>query len=172
MVEVLDPNTHEPVPEGEKGELVLTTLRKQARPMIRFRTGDFVTVRRGTCPCGRTHARMEVQGRLDDMFIVSGVNVFPSDIEYVVRSMDELNGEYRVIVYEDQHLTKFDIEVELNPGFEAREEEVASAISDQVKTRAGVRPHRVNFVADGSIPRETHKAKRLLDRREDVYGSH
>ncbi len=104
------------------------------------------------------------------MFIISGVNVFPSDIEYVVRSMEALNGEYRVIVYEDQHLTKFDIEVELSPGFEAQEEEVASTIAERVKTRAGVRPHRINFVAEGAIPRETHKAKRLLDRREDVYG--
>jgi len=74
-----------------KRELVFTTLRKTARPMIRFRTGDIGTVNREKCACGRTHARINITGRLDDMLIVSGVNVFPSDIEYVVRNMEELS---------------------------------------------------------------------------------
>jgi len=77
LVEVINPDTLEPVAEGERGELVFTTLRKTARPMIRFRTGDIGTVNREKCACGRTHARINITGRLDDMLIVSGVNVFP-----------------------------------------------------------------------------------------------
>jgi phenylacetate-CoA ligase len=85
-----------PVADGEKGEMVLTTLQKRARPMIRFRTGDIVTRDSSPCPCGRTHARIWVHGRTDDMFIVNGVNLFPSDVEVAVRDLTELTGEYRI----------------------------------------------------------------------------
>jgi len=94
-----------------KRELVFTTLRKTARPMIRFRTGDIGTVNREKCACGRTHARINITGRLDDMLIVSGVNVFPSDIEYVVRNMEELSGEYRITAITENFTTKFKLEV-------------------------------------------------------------
>ena len=97
LIEVVDPATGEPVAPDAPGEMVLTTLRKRARPMIRFRTGDIIQRYLEPCPCGRTHMRFKVLGRQDDMFIVSGVNVFPSDIEYVVRNVPGLSGEYRIV---------------------------------------------------------------------------
>src|ERR1035441_1996629 len=112
LLEVLDPSTGQRVADGNQGEMVLTTLQKRARPMIRFRTGDVITADRSPCACGRTHVRISVIGRLDDMFIVSGVNVFPSDVEYVIRQIPGLTGEYRIRLYEEEHLTRFDLEVE------------------------------------------------------------
>ncbi|MHB8765258.1 MAG: phenylacetate--CoA ligase family protein [Deferrisomatales bacterium] len=169
LVEVLDPATREPVADGERGELVLTTLRKRARPMIRFRTGDVVTRTREPCACGRTLARIQIQGRLDDLFIVSGVNVFPSDIEVVVRNEPALNGEYRVVVYTEDHLTKFDVEAERAPGVTLADEELARAVADKVKSRVGVRPRRVKILDEETLPRATHKAKRLVDLRKGVW---
>ena len=164
ILEVLDENL-QPVADGEKGEMVLTTLRKKARPMIRFRTGDIISRNRERCTCGRTHARITIHGRVDDMFIISGVNVFPSDIEFVVRSMDDLNGEYRVVVYKEGPLTRFDIEVEKETGSSMSNTALANEIQEQIKQRSGVRPKQIHVLEDGELPRTTHKAKRLLDKR-------
>ena len=112
LLEVIDPVTLEPVPEGEEGEMVLTTLRKQARPMIRFRTGDIITVNTERCSCGRNFKRIKVKGRLDDMIIISGVNIFPSDIEFIVRGIEHFTGQYRITVSEENHLSKLTIEIE------------------------------------------------------------
>lgn len=166
LVELLDPNTQEPVAEGQPGELVFTTLRKRARPMIRFRTGDIGLVNREKCGCGRTHTRIWVTGRLDDMIIVSGVNVFPSDIEFVVRKVDGLTGEYRIIVSEEDHLTRFDIEAEKADGVLISDDVLAKQVVHETKTRLGVRPRQVKILPNGSIPRATHKAKRIIDERK------
>ena len=106
LVETVDPTTGEVLAPGETGELVYTTLCKKARPMIRFRTGDIGYVSTDTCECGRTLARIHVTGRKDEMFIVGAVNVFPSDIEYVVRGFDGLTGEYSIRVYEKNFTCK------------------------------------------------------------------
>ena len=96
---VIDPDTGQPVKPGDRGEMVLTTLQKSARPMIRFRTGDIVSFNPEPCRCGRTAIRLNgVHGRLDDMLIVKGVNLFPSDVEAVVRRFAEFNGEYRLVL--------------------------------------------------------------------------
>lgn len=165
LVEVINPDTLEPVPDGERGELVLTTLRKTARPMIRFRTGDIVTVNREPCACGRTHARLYVTGRLDDMFIVSGVNVFPSDIEYVVRNMEELTGEYRITVFNENFTTKYKVEVERSYGLGRDNDKLSEEVSQKIKARLGVKPKEVVVLEPGELPRATHKAKRLIDSR-------
>lgn len=168
LLEVLDPETNEPVPDGTPGEMVLTTLLKEARPMIRFRTGDIVTRLAGDCPCGRTFSRFEVHGRVDDMIIVSGVNVFPSDIEYVVRGNSRLSGEYRITVYTKEHLTKFDVEVEwANGSSHTDEENLIKDISQQIKTRAGVKPSYIRILESDTLPRNTHKAKRVIDLRNE-----
>lgn len=166
LVEVIDPETKQPLPDGEKGELVLTTLRKKARPMIRFRTGDIGTVDRTPCKCGRTHARINIVGRLDDMFIVSGVNVFPSDIEFVIRGLEGITGEYRIRLSDDNFTTKYAVEIEKAAGSEEDDNTLKSRVSTALKTRLGVKPKDVIILNDGEIPRETHKAKRIVDERK------
>jgi len=170
FVEVVDPATGEPIEGDKPGEMILTTLRKRARPMIRFRTGDIIQRYGDGCSCGRTHTRFSVLGRRDDMFIVSGVNVFPSDIEYVARNVPGLTGEYRIVVYSESHLTRFDVEVERVSDFQGSDEDVADEVKKQIATRLGVRPRRVKVLAAGVLPRATHKAKRLVDLRgtEDI----
>ncbi|CDG37311.1 phenylacetate-CoA ligase [Acetivibrio thermocellus BC1] len=169
LVEVINPDTLEPVAEGERGELVFTTLRKTARPMIRFRTGDIGTVNREKCACGRTHARINITGRLDDMLIVSGVNVFPSDIEYVVRNMEELSGEYRITAITENFTTKFKLEVERALGNQEPKEVLAEKVSARIKARLGVRPREIIVLENGELPRATHKAKRLIDERNGGF---
>ncbi|MCX7772985.1 MAG: phenylacetate--CoA ligase family protein, partial [Clostridia bacterium] len=165
LLEVIDPETQQPVKDGERGELVLTTLKKTARPMIRFRTGDIVTINKEKCACGRTHARVNIAGRLDDMLIVSGVNVFPSDIEYVIRNMEELSGEYRITAITENFTTKFKVEVERANGNIESDEALAEKVSHKIKTRVGVKPKEVIVLQNGELPRATHKAKRLVDLR-------
>jgi len=166
ILEVLDPATGAPVPDGEKGEMVLTTLRKRARPMIRFRTGDIVTRDASPCPCGRTHARITIHGRTDDMFIVNGVNVFPSDVEVVVRGIEEVTGEYRITLHRVDRLTRFDLEVEKRAGVALSDGAVADRVKWDFKNRLGLTPRHVTVLADGTLPRSVHKAKRVIDRRE------
>jgi phenylacetate-CoA ligase len=166
LVEVLHPGTQEPVADGERGELVITTLRKTARPMIRFRSGDIGTVNREPCSCGRTHSRIHITGRLDDMFIVSGVNIFPSDIEYVVRNMEELSGEYRITLYQEDYSTRFKLEVEGQSGSAVENARLAERVSASIKSRLGVKPREVAVHAPGVLPRATHKAKRIIDLRQ------
>jgi len=165
LVEVINPETLEPVHDCERGEIVLTTLRKTARPMIRFRTGDFGTVNREPCPCGRTHARININGRLDDMLIVSGVNVFPSDIEFAIRGTEDITGEYRITAITENFTTRFKVEVERSSGSKEDTDAIAENVSLKIKTRTGVKPKEVVVLDEGSLPRATHKAKRLVDLR-------
>ena len=164
-VEVLDEKTGKPVKEGERGELILTTLRKEIRPMIRFRTGDIVTYTDEKCECGRTLKRINVVGRLDDMFIAGGVNVFPTDIEHVARKIDDLTGEYRVTVFEEKHITRFNVEVEKRAGSNVNVKELAEKVSHEIKIQLGVKAKEVVILEEGELPRATHKAKRLIDLR-------
>lgn len=167
LVEVIDEETGEPVAEGERGQMLLTTLRKEARPMIRFKTGDIVTYTNQKCRCGRTHKRINIVGRVDDMFICSGVNVFPSDIEYTIRNIGDLTGEYRVTVLEHNHITKFNVEVEKKAQSTIDDAELRGIISHEIKTHVGVKPKEVILLEDGTLPRATHKAKRLIDLRRE-----
>lgn len=166
LVEVLDLTTGEPLPDGERGELILTTLRKKARPMIRFRTGDIGYVNRDKCACGRTHARVNIVGRIDDMFIVSGVNVFPSDVEFVIRGLEGISGEYLIRVFDEDYTTKYKLEVEKLADSNEDDERLKKRISAALKARLGVKPKEITILADGEIPRSTHKAKRLIDERK------
>jgi len=166
LVEVINPTTLEHVQDGERGELVFTTLKKTARPLIRFRTGDIGIVNRERCACGRTHVRINVTGRLDDLLIISGVNVFPSDIEYVVRNIPQLSGEYRITAFTEDFSTKFKVEVEVAHGSTESKESLAELVSHQIKTRVGVKPKEVIVLEHNELPRATHKAKRLIDERK------
>jgi phenylacetate-CoA ligase len=168
-VEVLDPATGEPVPFGERGELVLTTLKKTARPMVRFRTGDIVSFTDEPCGCGRTSLRMlGVHGRLDDMLIIKGVNIFPSDVEAIVRDDQELTGEYKLIVERIDYLDRLTIEIEHVFGHNGPLEELAQRIARRLKAVVGVLAE-VRVLPPDTLPRETHKAKRVEDRRTGVW---
>jgi len=128
LVETVDPKTGEVIPDGEQGELVFTTLRKKARPMIRFRSGDIGRFVKEPCACGRTHGRIYINGRKDDMFIVSAVNVFPSDIEAVLHGVEGITSEYRIRVYYEDYTSKYAVEIERAEGSSEPEEALAASM--------------------------------------------
>jgi phenylacetate-CoA ligase len=169
IVEVLDLKTGEPVGEGEKGEMVLTTIRKIARPLIRFRTGDIVSYELDKCPCGRTHLRLKgVSGRTDDMLIIKGVNVLPSSIEAIVRSNTKLSGEYRLVVERIERLDALTVEVERTDNYKGDIKILEGEVQRDIKAVLGITP-KVKVYDDGTLPRETHKAKRIVDKRKNVW---
>ncbi|PKU21673.1 phenylacetate--CoA ligase family protein [Telmatospirillum siberiense] len=169
LVEVLNPETGEPVAEGERGEMVLTTLKKTARPMIRFRTGDIVSFTSEPCACGRTAIRMEgVHGRVDDMLIIKGVNIFPSDVESIVRRDHDLTGEYKLVVERINHLDQLTVEIEKIVGYNGSDEDLAQHFSKRLKSVTGVTA-KVTVLPPDTLPRATHKAKRVEDRRTGVW---
>ena len=169
LVEVLDHATLDPVAEGERGELVLTTLRKSARPMIRFRTGDIVSFTSVPCRCGRTSIRMHgVHGRLDDMLIIKGVNIFPTDVEALVRGDHDQTGEYRLVVDRVSHLGRLTVELERGHDFTGTDDDLAERFGRGLKALTGVSAE-VRVLPPGSLPRATHKAKRVEDRRAGVW---
>ena len=170
LVETVDIHTGEVLEPGQVGELVFTTLRKHARPLIRFRTGDIGWIDNTPCSCGRTHGRIHINGRKDDMFIVSAVNVFPSDIEAVIREQQGITGEYLIRVFEKDFTCKYSVEIEKNSDNPKTDEEVAQSVSDALKARIGVKPYKVEVHPDGGLnTRSEHKSKRLIDERKLDY---
>jgi len=169
LVEVIDPMTGEPVKEGERGEMVLTTLKKKARPLIRFRTGDIVSFTSEPCGCGRTAQRLlGVHGRMDDMLIIRGVNIFPSDIEAIVRKDHDLSGEYLLVVHRENHLDTLTVEVERRRGCNLPTADLVARLTGSIKAITGVGAKVTLFDPD-TLPRATHKAKRVDDQRGSVW---
>ena len=169
LVETVDPATGEVLEPGQVGELTYTTLSKKARPMIRFRTGDIGYVNTERCVCGRTHARIHVTGRKDEMFIVGAVNVFPSDVEYVVRAEKGLTGEYRIRVYDQNYTTKYEVSVERALGSDEPFDEVARRVEAALKAHTGVRPAKVLVYDTGKLGASSeHKASRFVDERDSA----
>lgn len=170
LVETVDIHTGEVLPAGSVGELVYTTLRKKARPMIRFRSGDIGWIDNTPCSCGRTHGRIHINGRKDDMFIVSAVNVFPSDIEAVIREVKGITGEYLIRIFEKDFTCKYSVEIEKSEGNTAADEQVAAEVSAALKARIGVKPYEVKVHADGGLnTRSEHKSRRIIDERKLEY---
>ncbi|MEI2384288.1 phenylacetate--CoA ligase [Breoghania sp. JC706] len=168
-VEVIDPETGEPVQPGERGEMVLTTLQKKACPLIRFRTGDIVSFTEEPCTCGRTSQRlMGVHGRLDDMLLIRGVNIFPSDVEAIIRKDRDFTGEYRLIVDRPDHLDRLTVEAERIHGFNGTDEELKKRLKDHIKAVTGVGA-QISILDADTLPRATHKAKRVEDKRGQVW---
>ena len=168
IVEVIDPDTGEPVPDGTYGELVFTSLTKEAFPVIRYRTRDICSITREPCACGRTFARMsKPRGRTDDMLIIRGVNVFPSQIETVLINLGYAPN-YQIIVDRVNNLDVFEVKVELTEeifddtlSVLARREK---AIADAMRSLLGIGP-KITLVNPRSIERSEGKAKRVIDRR-------
>ena len=171
LIEIVDPETGEILSEGEKGELVVTTLSKEALPLIRWRTGDITWMESDKCACGRTHPRiMRIVGRTDDMIIVRGINVFPSQIEHVLMQIQEL-GEHYVIILDRKPdgLDEMTIQVELSDKVKIDRTtdilELESRVEELLKEYLNVRA-KVEIVNPGTLQRFEGKAKRVIDRRK------
>ncbi|HEX3028469.1 MAG TPA: AMP-binding protein [Clostridia bacterium] len=170
LVETVDIHTGEVLPAGSVGELVYTTLRKKARPMIRFRSGDIGWIDNTKCSCGRTHGRIHINGRKDDMFIVSAVNVFPSDIEAVIHEVEGITGEYLIRVFNKDFTCRYTVEIEKNADNPETHEQVAEKVSTALKARIGVKPNNIVVHADGGLDtRSEHKSRRIIDERKLEY---
>ena len=170
LLEILDPNTLEPVPEGEVGELVITTLTKEAFPMIRYRTRDLTRFIPGPCACGRTMRRMQrVMGRSDDMLIIKGVNVFPMQIETVLFEVEGVEPHYQIIVDRENHTDRITVLVEVMESIFFDEMKKQRMVIDRIKSRLasalGLQVE-VKLVEEKTLARSEGKAKRVIDRRQ------
>lgn len=166
LFEVIDPESGQPVPDGQAGELVITTLTKEALPMLRYRTRDMTRVTRAPCACGRSFLRiLRVAGRSDDMMIIRGVNVYPSQIESVLVGRPGLAPQYQLVLTRQGHLDRLRIEVEAQPGVpEDRFGELAADAIHHIKSMIGITAE-IAVLASGSVPRSQGKAVRVRDLR-------
>jgi phenylacetate-CoA ligase len=161
MVEVIDPETGKAVPDGTDGELVFTTLTKEAMPLLRYRTGDIASLTREPCACGRTFARMSaVRGRRDDMLIVRGINLYPSQIEHVLLRVEGIAPHYQLVVERPEHLDQITVHCEPSGPAEGLAERVRHAIRSEIGV--GV---TVKVLEPGAVPRSEGKAVRVIDTR-------
>ncbi len=169
LAEIVDPETLEPLPDGEVGELVLTTLDRQAMPLIRYRTRDLTRFIPGPCACGRTHRRLDrITGRSDDMFIVKGCNIFPMQIEGILMRIAEVGSDYRITIDEINESDEMIVEVEVKKnwfnGDIAALERLSREITRQIRDEVLVKPI-VKLVEPGSLPKSEGKAVRVFDKR-------
>ena len=169
LAEIIDPDTGEVLPEGSKGELVFTSLDKEAFPLLRYRTRDICVLTREKCPCGRTHVKMsKPMGRSDDMLIIRGVNVFPSQIETVLLKQG-YTPNYQIVVDRVSSTDTFDVYVEVTEDqFSDTVRELTArehALSSAMKTMLGINP-KVHLVEPKSIVRSEGKAVRVIDKRK------
>ncbi|MCL6612703.1 MAG: phenylacetate--CoA ligase [Peptococcaceae bacterium] len=170
LAEIIDPETGDPLPFGRQGELVITSLTKEAFPIIRYRTRDITMLTDEPCSCGRTHVRMRrVTGRTDDMLIIRGVNVFPSQVESVLLEFGETEPHYLLVVDRKGNLDELEIWVELSEKWfsdKVRQlEEIEYRLKSRIASVLGISA-RIKLVEPRTIPRSEGKAKRVVDRRE------
>jgi phenylacetate-CoA ligase len=166
LMEIVNPQTGEPLPDGQSGELVLTTLNREAMPLLRYRTRDITSIIAEPCRCGRTHRRLaRVTGRTDDMLIVRGVNIYPQQIEQVLMGIPQVGRNYLILL---EGLDEMTVKVELNEGgFDGQVDHLVhlqNEISGRLRTEILTKP-RVELVAPGTLPISEGKAKRVVDKR-------
>jgi len=169
LAEIVDPATGEPLPDGELGELVMTSLGREGMPIIRYRTRDMTRFLTGQCPCGREHRRIDrLHGRCDDMMIVKGVNIFPMQIERVLMAMPEVGQDYQIILERDGFIDNIRIKVEIRDEYFVEDMRQLSALQKRIAARLRdeilVTP-RVELVERNSLPKSEGKAARVLDKR-------
>jgi phenylacetate-CoA ligase len=167
--EIINPETLEPAEEGETGELVLTCLCREATPILRYRTRDLTSFCTEPCPCGRTHRRLRrITGRSDDMLIINGVNLFPSQIEEVIMAMKEAGNNYLIVVEKDGALDRLTVKTEIQPAFFADDTRPLNALRERIRktlqASITINP-RVELHEAGSLPASEGKAKRVQDLR-------
>jgi phenylacetate-CoA ligase len=170
LPEIIDPETLEPLPPGKEGELVITTLTREGTSLLRYRTRDITSINFAPCGCGRTIARISrIKGRTDDMLIIRGVNIFPSQIENVLMQIEETQPHYQLILERKRGLDELTVEVETTPEIFFDEvkklEEVEAKIARGIEENLGLRV-KVKLVEPRSIERSMGKAKRLIDKRD------
>lgn len=166
-IEIIDPKTGKTLPDGEEGEIVITTLVKEGAPLLRFRTHDISRIIPEKCSCGRCYPRIDmIKGRSDDMFKVHGVNIFPSQVEELLQNVDGVSSEYSIAIAHDDEINK-DIMI-LTAEAEGRVnfEETAKKISEMFKSKIGVTP-KITIVPVGTLPRSEKKTKRVTDYRDN-----
>jgi phenylacetate-CoA ligase len=166
LLEIIDPATGGPVPEGEPGELVLTTLNREAMPLLRYRTRDITALLPAPCACGRTHRRIQrITGRADDMLILRGVNLYPQQIERVLMALPGVGRNYLITL---DGLDEMTLQVELaEGGFDGQVDHLVSLqhqVVERVRAETLVKP-KVELVPPGTLPVSEGKAKRVIDRR-------
>lgn len=170
IVEIINPDTLEPVPDGEIGELVLTTLDREAMPLLRYRSRDLTRFLPGECPCGRTHRRLDrIKGRSDDMFIVKGVNIFPMQVEKILMQFKELGTNYLITIETKNNNDEMSVEVELGDLFTddfSKLQSLTREITRQLKDEILLTP-KVKLVDKGSLPQTEGKAVRVRDLRNN-----
>ena len=170
LVEIIDPNTGKHVPNGEIGELVLTTLDREMMPLIRYRTRDLTRILPGTCPCGRTHLRIDrIKGRSDDMFIIKGINIFPMQVEKILLQFPSLGSNYLITLDTINNQDEMIVEVELSDlstDNYIELEKIRKDITRQLKDEILVTP-KVKLVKKGSLPQSEGKAIRVKDLRNN-----
>ncbi|HFB83292.1 MAG TPA: phenylacetate--CoA ligase family protein, partial [Thermodesulfatator sp.] len=168
--EIIDPETGEVLPEGQEGELVITPITKQALPLLRYRTKDISRLYYAPCPCGRTIVRMEtIKGRTDDMLIVNGVNVFPSQVEHVLTQVEGVTPNYVIVLDKKGVLDKLEVWVEVDEnvftdavgGLEELKRRLEQELLNNLYINA-----KVKLVEPKTLERSMGKAKRIVDRRE------
>jgi phenylacetate-CoA ligase len=165
ILEIIDPETGKNVPDGEYGEIVITTLVKEGAPLIRYRTHDISRIIPGECPCGSKHPRIDaINGRSDDMMIIKGVNVFPKQIEEILATCPELSSEYQIRISHLDGRDTMRIYVETNGRVNFLD--MADMVAAAVKSRIGFTP-LVKVVEVGVLPRTEKKTKRVIDERYD-----
>ena len=167
--EIIDPDTEQPVPDGEEGELVVTTLSKHAMPMLRYRTRDISAFVPGACPCGRTLRRIKrISRRSDDMFIIRGVNVFPSQVESALLAVEGTLPHYQIILTRAEGLDQMEVHVEVTPSVFSDKvgaiEKLQNKLAQSLNQTLGLRVE-VRLVAPLTLKRSEGKAQRLIDRR-------
>ena len=165
--EIIDPQTGEVLPDGEEGEIVITTLVKEGAPLIRFRTHDLSRILPGTCPCGRHYPRLDtIRGRSDDMFKVHGVNMFPSQVEEILGMVDGVSSEYKIDIAHDDHINRDIIMITVEAEGRVEFQKVGEQIRQLFKSRMNVTP-KVAVVSLNTLPRSEKKTQRVFDHRGD-----
>lgn len=170
LVEIIDPETLQPVPDGEFGELVMTTLDRQAMPLLRYRTRDITRFIPGNCPCGRVHRRLDrITGRTDDMFIIKGCNVFPMQVEGILMKEPNVSSEYRIVLETINEIDEMIVEVEVGKDLSDDHyktlEQTTKKLVHEIRDEVLVKPI-VKLVEPGTIPRQEGKAIRVVDNRK------
>ncbi|MBO8138588.1 MAG: phenylacetate--CoA ligase [Desulfotomaculum sp.] len=167
IFEIIDPETGKQLPPGEQGELVITTLTKEGMPLLRYRTRDITRLKYSCCSCGSSYPMIDrIVGRSDDMIKIKGVNIYPGQIDHVLKITEGAGSEYQVVLTREQGKDKITVRIEVENGYESTK--VAAICQQKIKSRIGVKAE-VEPVAYGTLPRSEKKSKRIFDRREENF---